>query len=338
MKLIILVFLLFLILLLIFLVFNTFLKVRSKNHSNKFFEKIITKTFLLKVFKPIKRGWHIHTFREDKKIADIRINNLSKIKWFDLDFKDCSGIADPFLFKRGKEYYLFFEYEYYKNLKKGADIAYATSTDGLNWKYQKKIITEPFHQSFPLIFEQGNNVYLLPESNVSNKVPLYVAKEFPNKWELDTVLFTGKRLVDTVLLEMDSIFYWFTTDLDTKELLLYYSKGLKNKWIEHPYSPITNDRKKIRNAGAIYKENGKMYRFSQDSNGGYGAAINMYKIEHIDTLIYKEVVVKEPLLAKSSHGIKDAIHHLSILNDEKGKLIALDGANFSLKGIKLDWK
>ena len=337
MKLIILISLFLLIIVILFFFFNIFLNVRSKNHSNKLFEKIITKTILSKIIKPVKRGWHIHTFREDKNVADIRINNLSKIKWFDLDFKDCSGIADPFLFKRGKEYYLFFEYEYYKNLKKGADIAYAKSTDGLNWKYQKKIIAEPFHQSFPLIFEKENEVYILPESNESNKILLYVAKEFPGKWELDTVLFSGKRLVDTIFLEKDSIYYWFTTDLDTKELLLYYSAGLKNEWIEHPCSPISNDRKKIRNAGAIYKENGKTYRFSQDSNGGYGAAINMYEIENIDTLTYKEVVVKEPLLFKSSDGIKDAIHHLSILNEEKGKLIALDGANFSLKGVELNW-
>jgi hypothetical protein len=39
------------------------------------------------------------------------------------------------------------------------DIGYAESADGVNWQYEKIVINEKFHLSYPHIFEWGNDFY-----------------------------------------------------------------------------------------------------------------------------------------------------------------------------------
>lgn len=316
------------------LLINVFLSFRSKTHSNKFIEKIIVK-FPFKYFlRTTMQGWHITTLKTISKLVNFEDLNLSKSKWLSLKDKKCSGVADPFLIKEGNIFYLFFEYEYHKHLKRGADLAYAISNDGISWEFKSLIIKEPFHQSFPYVFLKDNKYYMLPESYESNEVRLYVAKEFPDIWELDTVLFEGMHLVDTIFLEVDEIYFWFTTDIDTNHLLLYYSYGFKGKWKLHPSSPISIDLRNNRNAGAIITENGVNYRVAQDGVKGYGSGINLYEIVSIDINTYIEKPIKEPLFFKDFGVKKDGIHHLSILHIGKEKLIALDAANFAVNGLK----
>ncbi|MFT4576415.1 MAG: hypothetical protein ACI9SI_001342 [Polaribacter sp.] len=323
---------------LIFSLINAVLFIRHKRHSNKFIEKIIKNNHLDKVLKIKKQNWMITSFRTSKSIKDVSIKDVTSNKWFKIEDKNCSGVADPFLFKNEKKYYLFFEYEYHQELDKGADLAYAISDDGIEWRFQSKIIEESFHQSFPYVFIENEEIYMLPESNESNEVRLYIAEKFPLKWKLDKILYKGTQFVDTILLKKKDVYYWFTTDLKNNNLLLlFYSEKFKGEWIQHPSSPISNSLKNNRNAGAIIIENNNYYRPAQDGENGYGSGINLYKIIDISKENYKERIIKDPMFLKNTAEIKDAIHHISILEDElKCKLIAIDGANFAVKGIKIN--
>jgi len=324
----------FIMLFTIFWIVNMALYIRSKNHSNKALEKIILKFPFNLFLKPYKQGWTILTFKTSKPLEQFNTINLPQKSTINLADKDCSGLADPFLFKEDSNYYLFFEYEYHKYLKKGADIAYATSKNGIDWVYQKKILQEPFHQSYPYVFKKDENFYMLPESYQSNQVRLYKAKNFPENWVLDTVLFEGVQFVDTIFVEVDAIYYWITTNLISNELLLFYSENLKAPWIKHPCSPLTNYVKNNRNAGPIIKYNCKLYRVAQDGTKGYGSGINLYQILEISKTNYVERAIKEPLFFKKSGIFKDAVHQLSILNENgTEKLVALDGANFAMNKI-----
>ncbi len=319
---------------LLFILFNLVLKMRVSNHSNKFVKKTIQKLKLSKVLKAQSQGWAVTSFKTNKSILEFSNKMIPQQKWFQIKDKECSGVADPFLIKEKETYYLFFEYEYHKELNKGADLAYATSNDGLMWKYQQKIIEEPFHQSFPNIFKVDKEFYILPESYQSNQVRLYKVINFPNEWELDTVLFEGEQFVDTIFIEKEGVYYWMTTNLKTDTLELYYSGGLKEKWILHPSSPISNSLENNRNAGKIILENNTMYRVAQDGRKGYGAGVNLYEIIALTKTKYQEVLVKEKLFFKEEGRVKDALHHISILEDDN--LMAVDGANFGINGVILN--
>lgn len=319
----------------LFLILNGVLFMRSRTHNNKFIENALKKLKLTKHLKTNKLGWNIITVKSNKSL--IALNNLliPAKSSFSINNSECSGVADPFLFKNRDIYYLFFEYEYHKYLKKGADLALATSKNGLDWVFQQKILQEPFHQSFPYVFKIDEDFYMLPESYQSNQIRLYKAESFPIKWALDTILFEGLALVDTVFLNINETYYWFTTNLKTSELLLFYSDGLKGKWEEHPCSPISKSNKKNRNGGPIINENNIFYRIAQDGTYSYGDGLNLYKISEINKSTYIEIPIKEPLFYKDKGIIKDAIHHLCILNEGANSLMAIDGANFAINGIRI---
>lgn len=312
---------------------NIFLKHRSNTHSNKFVLKFIRLFPDFMGLVPKVRGWSIITFETDKNLHEISSASIpKKTKWFTIHDGTCGGVADPFLVKHKDLYYLFFEYEYKKHLYKEADIAYASSTNGIHWVFKKKVLEESFHQSFPYVFKEKGTFYMLPESYQSNQVRLYKASEFPQKWELDTVLYEGKQLVDTVFLVKDTTYFWFTTDLKTNELLLFYADSLKGSWTTHPASPISNDISNNRNAGAIIREDNCYFRLAQDGSEGYGSGVNLFEIENISKKEYQEKLIKKPLLYKNKGMTKDALHHLSILDEEK-RIVAIDGANFAITGI-----
>lgn len=324
------------VLILMFIVVNSLLSIRSKSHSNKAIEKIILKFPFNLFLKPHKQGWTIVTFKTNKSVIELDSLKIPFKSVFAINDKFCSGIADPFLLKEKDLYYLFFEYEYHKDLKKGADLAYAISKDGINWVFKEKIIQEPFHQSFPHVFKIDDFFYLLPESYQSNQVRLYQAENFPNKWSLDSILFEGLPLADTVFIEVNKVYFWMTTNLKTNELMLFYSDGFKGVWHVHPCSPISKSDNNNRNAGPIIRENNKIYRLAQDASKGYGSGVNLYQITEINKTNYQEKIIKSPLFFKSSGIFKDAKHHLSIIDiDENERLIAVDGANFAMNKIIL---
>ena len=68
-------------------------------------------------------------------------------------------------------------------------VSLATSPDAQTWTYQQVVLQEPFHLSYPYVFEQGGEYYMVPESCRIGAVRLYHADPFPYRW----------RLVDTLI-------------------------------------------------------------------------------------------------------------------------------------------
>ena len=149
------------------------LRYRARTHANKFVLKFLR---LLPDFLgliPKVRGWSIATFKYSENVCELNISAVPEPRaWFRINNRECAGIADPFLFKNNDLYYLFFEYEYKKHFHKVVDIAYATSKNGTDWKFEKKILKESFPKSFPHVFEMEGDVYMLPECYKSSQVEL----------------------------------------------------------------------------------------------------------------------------------------------------------------------
>ncbi len=82
-----------------------------------------------------------------------------------------------------------------------AVISYSSSRDhGRTWTYGSIALREPFHLSYPYIFQHDNTFYMIPETNKAYGVRLYVATHYPDRWSLARVLLAGRRYVDTVML------------------------------------------------------------------------------------------------------------------------------------------
>ena len=99
------------------------------------------------------------------------------------DVTDVSArfVADPFMIEHNRAYYLFFEVLNDKTNR--GEIGYAFSRNGLQWEYQKIVLKERFHLSYPYLFFHEGSYYMLPECNGSGGIQLYQATHFPEKWQ-----------------------------------------------------------------------------------------------------------------------------------------------------------
>ena len=147
-----------------------------------------------------------------------------------------SLVADPFMLKVDRAWYMFFEV---MNAQAGkGEIGLAISKDAFQWSYQQIVLREPFHLSYPYAFEWQNEYYMIPESYQAKSVRLYKAVDFPARWSLVGTLLDGDDFVDP------SIFYfnhrwWLLTDLARPPfyagiLRLFHADNLEGPWFEHP--------------------------------------------------------------------------------------------------------
>jgi hypothetical protein len=199
--------------------------------------------------------------------------------------------ADPFLFERDGKTWLFFEDYSYR--EKRALIACAeVSSDG-QISAPRPVLSPPYHLSYPFVFEQDGQVYMIPESGANNNVELYQADPFPERWRLVKALFSGVKAVDTTLWVENQTYWFFVTLVDPPaagpQLFLFYSSSLTGQWTYHPDNPICSDVRFARGGGRIFCQNGRRIRPSQDHSRGYGSASHFREIVELTKDSYREV-------------------------------------------------
>lgn len=239
-------------------------------------------------------------------------------------------IADPFMINVDDSWYMFLEV---KNLEKNrGEIGLATSKNGVRWKYQKIILAEPFHMSYPYVFEWEGEYYMIPEAWEGGGVRLYKADKFPEQWKCVARFLDGGRIADSSIFRYQDRWWLFAdTGVDFKSpvLRLYYSDQLYGPWIEHPLSPINNSNPhSSRPGGRIVSYDGGLIRFAQDVIPVYGSQVHAFKIQELSTTTYKEVQISEkPILSSGRSGWNSGgMHHIDAHKLENGKWLAcVDG-------------
>ncbi|MFA8441771.1 hypothetical protein [Yoonia sp.] len=239
---------------------------------------------------------------------------------------DAVFVADPFLLKESDSYYMFFEILNRANNQ--GDIGLATSPDGLNWNYERVVLDEDFHLSYPYVFKWGGEHYMIPETHEDSSVRLYRASEFPLRWEHVSDLLVGHLFVDPTVVYFDNMWWMFSTTPRNDLMNLHYSEQLESGWTPHPMNPvIRNDANIARPGGGIIIHEGRPIRFAQDDDPEYGLQLRAFEITDLTTASYSEVLVDEdPKLAPSGDGWNAAgMHHISIVREANRYLAVVDG-------------
>ena len=207
-------------------------------------------------------------------------------------------VADPFMIRSDNEWYMFFEV-----MNQRGEIGLAQSTDARHWKYQKIVLREPFHLSYPYVFTLEGECYMIPEANQTNSVRLYKATDFPSQWSFVNTLLQGYRFTDTSVVYFQDT-WWMFTAISLDVLLLYYAESLFGPWTLHSQSPIImGDLKRARPAGRVLVFGNRMMRFAQDASRSYGNNVLAFEVMEITKTSYKERAVKgDPILKASGSG------------------------------------
>ena len=210
--------------------------------------------------------------------------------------------ADPFLVDQGAKRWLFIE-DYSYHDKRGR-LACGELTVSGELTGVQTILDLPQHLSYPMVFEEAGEFWMIPENYESGEIVLYRATDFPYGWERERVL-CRIAAVDTTVCKHDGLFWFFTTVLEPNgygaTLMLFSAESLDSEWRPHPANPISTDVRTARCAGAIFSEGGKLFRPSQDCSVRYGYSFTLNEITQLTTEAYNErpVITVEPWL----HGL-----------------------------------
>lgn len=203
--------------------------------------------------------------------------------------------ADPFLIEQDGRRWAFFE-DYVYSQRRAFIACAEISADG-NLVSPVPCLDNPkHHYSYPYVFRDGQNLFMIPESCDARSVDLYRCEQFPNKWALHSTLLKGK-FVDTSVWQHDGLWWMMTTRNDpdprASSLFLFYAEHLTGEWRFHPGNPISTDVRNNRGAGRIFWAGNRWIRPSQSCAPIYGYSFSLNEITSLSTTQYRERTIRE---------------------------------------------
>jgi hypothetical protein len=237
-------------------------------------------------------------------------------------------VADPFMVRRGATWYMFFEV--FNNDTYQGEIGMASSNDGRDWKYRQIVLTEPYHLSYPYVFEWEGEYYMLPETLEPGCIQLYKADPFPARWVLAGSLVEG-AFADPSIFRFHDMWWMFacSTPHESDTLRLFMAPQLKGPWSEHPSSPIVQSNNRYaRPAGRVLVTGDTVIRHAQDCVPIYGSQVRAFEISHLTPTDYLERESEEsPILTGTGTGWNAVgMHHIDLQRTGHGGWIAcVDG-------------
>ena len=197
-------------------------------------------------------------------------------EWTIVKSSNHEWFADPFLFEWGGRYYIFAE-RMSKWHPKGTVAFCEICHDGTVSDF-KEVLIEPFHLSYPNVFAYSGAVYMIPETGHKKDIRLYKSVQFPYKWDLEKVLFSGANFVDTSFVSAinDGHAVLYSFDWDTKSSHFYdfdLEQLSLSELLQNP--KMMNER----SGGNFFEQDGGQYRVLQDCSRTYGEKVIINRID-----------------------------------------------------------
>ena len=222
--------------------------------------------------------------------------------------------ADPFIFHFKNHDYIFFENYSYKANRAKISCGKLENNEIIEIV---DVLNLDYHLSYPFIFEEDGDIYLMPETSENKRLEIYRCLDFPNQWEIYTTAFNGEAVADA---------HFFTDTLNQRwlflnklsspnsvfenELYIYQVDSIiLNKIIPHKQNPVIIDSRRARNGGLIFEYQNKFYRPSQSNvDGIYGKSLNLNEIVKLTIDEY----IEQPIQNTGSNNTIGlyAMHHL----------------------------
>lgn len=285
--------------------------------------------FLRKIYKSlfILKRWQLGFAKID--LNDLLNQNTITTDYFDkynIKWVKCStphySNADPFLIRLdGTDIYCFYERINHAKYIKG-DICAIKLDNDFNVLERRMVIRSSYHLSYPLIWEEANNLYLMPECHKAQKTTIYKAnKANPWKWSSYQDILVGLKAIDATRFLRNNkewVLYSLPAKNDPQHQLesLYIAYRPANSISSSPFqfhikNPVKIDITSSRGAGNIFIYNDRVFRPAQNSINLYGGEMVINEIIKLSEKEFKEVPRCRILPGKNFIGV----HHFSIVGD-----------------------
>lgn len=200
--------------------------------------------------------------------------------------------ADPFLYAYKNKTYIFCEM--YDRKKSKGVIGVARLKGGICTRF-RKCLEMPTHLSFPYVFEQDGEVFMMPENGASGEIPVFKSSRFPYRWEKAYAVAPIPGM-DTVPVPNDREPSFFLTTVNQNTCLVKFRRG------ESEWETVYENKASARCAGRIIDEAGRLIRPSQNDEGRYGNSLHFNLIDDCSYEGYREHEILHVLPPDSACG------------------------------------
>jgi hypothetical protein len=213
--------------------------------------------------------------------------------WTDLPDDGLRFYADPFPIQHKGRLTLFVE-EFDHLQRKGLISALAFDDQGPIGR-PEPVLELPYHLSYPFVFADGDDIWMVPESCAAGTIDLYRATRFPSGWRHEARLVEGVTASDATLLKHDGRWWMFATVRDdggtySDTLHIWSAPDFKGPWTPHPRNPVLIDIASARPAGRFVHRHGALMRPVQDCRTGYGDALGLARVLRLDDNGFEQIV------------------------------------------------
>jgi hypothetical protein len=205
--------------------------------------------------------------------------------------------ADPFVWSRDGRSFVFFEERRYR-IRRGHIRAWELDQGGRPQGRSFAVIDEPYHLSYPYLFEDGGDLYMVPEKAEQRRVDVYGCIRFPERWEKVATLIDGARLSDPTVFHHLGRWWLFCAAsrgrMRVNETLMAFhaDSPLAQRWTPHPGNPIVRDFSRGRPAGRVQRDaSDRLLRPGQDCVRRYGYGVTLNQIVELTPERYREQCV-----------------------------------------------
>lgn len=152
------------------------------------------------------------------------------------------------------------------------------------------VLNSDHHHSYPCVFQEAPETYLLPEASERGATVLYRLVAGADLVPMCKVAPT-RRLADATLFKHNGRYWVACTDLDIgahDNLCLLHADSPCGPWQQHRLTPVKIDVRSARPAGPLFSVAGNLIRPAQDCARTYGAAVTLNCVERLTTEEYRE--------------------------------------------------
>lgn len=194
-------------------------------------------------------------------------------------------LADPFGLWRDGALYVFAEaFDYRERIGRIEMLRYDSA---FRLQDRRIVLREPWHLSYPVVFEADGEIWMLPEAFASGTLTLYRARRFPEVWEPVCAIPLDGAAIDATPWFQDGMWWLFYTPSRKKSarrshLHLASAPALTGPWRLHPANPVLMDLGGARPGGSVFLRDGVPVLPVQDCRGTYGRAVRGLEITRLD--------------------------------------------------------
>ena len=226
--------------------------------------------------------------------------------------------ADPFGLWRDNRLHVFAEAFDYRDRHGYIDLL--IYDEHLTLLDSRTVLREPWHLSYPFVFEAEGETWMLPEAFQSGTLTLYRAKHFPDQWEAVCRIPLDGAAIDATPCFWQGRWWLFYAPSHAKRakqshLHVAFADQLTGPWHLHPRNPVRIDIASARPGGTPILQGGSIILPVQDCRNTYGAAIRLLDISYLDERRFT-ATDRDGLQAPSwMSPMTDGLHTLSVVGD-----------------------